>query len=44
MEKVHDVAEAVPGELDIVEESTLDGGLAVHLVDLLVGEAVAHRR
>ena len=33
-----------PGELDVVEEPTLDGGLAVHLVDLLVGEAVAHRR
>jgi hypothetical protein len=34
----------LPGEFDVVKEAVLNGGLAVHLIDLLVGEAIPHRR
>lgn len=32
-----------PGEFNKIEHPVLDGSLLVHVVDLLVGEAVAHR-
>ncbi len=32
-----------PGELVVVEHATLDGSLAVHLVNLLIGKPITHR-
>ena len=39
-----DDVEDVPSELDVVEHAVPDGRLSIHLIDLFVGEALAHCR
>ena len=39
-----DDVEDVPSELDVVEHAVPDGRLSIHLIDLFVGETLAHCR